>query len=159
MSHREVSVDPQPQLRGDPDESYVKEQKKAQDKLLKQADRLNRFVKTQLATSADEEDRSPGASRAGKPGPGIRTTSRPQNEATEPQDQVEKSRKTTRNKTDSRHQSRSDEERAEQEAAKRISNTIRIGKSNIRSSTPALRKTSLRDAKRRTAHESDEANE
>ena len=112
VSHREVSVDPQPQLRGDPDESYVKEQKKAQDKLLKQADRLNRFVKTQLATSADDKDRSPRASGVEKPGPGIRKTSRPPNEATESHGQVEQSKSTARSHKAPRHQSTSDEERS-----------------------------------------------
>ena len=83
----------------------------------------------------------------------------PQNEATEPQGQVEKYKTTARNQKAPRPQPRSDEERAEQEEAKRSSNKIRIGKSNVRSSMPALRKTNLRDAKRRTAHESDDDNE
>ena len=94
VSHREVSVDSQPKLRGDPDESYARnKRKKAEDKCLEQADRRNIFVKMQFATPADEEDNSPCAPGAGKPGPGIRKTSRPPTEATESQDQVEKPNK------------------------------------------------------------------
>ena len=94
VSDRDVSVDPQPQQ---------ETTKKAEEQRLEQADRLNRFVKMQLATSADEEDRSPRAPGSGKPGPGIRKTSCPPNDAKESHGQVEQSKKTARNQQVQRH--------------------------------------------------------
>ena len=149
-------MDSHSELRGGPKESFEEMKNKANEKRMEETDRLHRLVRAQ-GTSVEVVTDDSGHRQP--PGSSFRRISYTSDDSAEPQGQVQTSKKKGRNPKGQRFPSGSVEERADPDPAKRISNKIRNGKSGIRSSTLALRKTNLRDAKRKAAHESDEDNE
>ena len=95
---KDVSVDPQPELRRNPEESIEDKKKTTERKRLAEADSQNGLVK-EHGTAVEEltEDRAPRATGTAQLGLGFRKVSHALNDATEPQGQVERSKQTVRN--------------------------------------------------------------
>ena len=95
-SHREASRDPQPEFRGDPNDSLETKHRQAEERREEQEERLNIFVTAKVAGSKDEDDKAFRAPTTGRPARGIMNSIRAPSDSTGPKGQVKPSQKVAR---------------------------------------------------------------